>query len=164
MKTIIKRTTLETNKVKLVEIREATKDDLPSILALYAQRDMDNGQVLSFEQAEKIFAKMQIYPDCKVYVAITNNNKIIGTFALLIMDNLAHMGVPSGVIEDVVVHENWQREGVGKSMMRHAMKLCKQKNCYKLALSSNVKRKSAHKFYESLGFKIHGYSFIMDLQ
>ena len=31
------------------------------------------------------------------------NGEIVGTFALLIMDNLAHLGAPSGVVEDVVV-------------------------------------------------------------
>ena len=30
-------------------------------------------------------------------------NKVVGTFALLIMDNLAHCGTTSGIVEDVVV-------------------------------------------------------------
>lgn len=143
------------------EIVKAVKDDLPSILSLYAQRDMDNGQTLSLEQAESIFAKMQTYPDYKIYVAVAKN-EIIGTFALLIMHNLAHMGALSGVIEDVVVHEHWQGKGIGKNMMHFAMKLCEEKHCYKLVLSSNIKRKAAHEFYESLGFKKHGYSFSVE--
>lgn len=148
------------DKELAIKIREAVKSDLPFILALYAQPDMDNGQILSLKQAETVFAKMRTYPDYKIYVAVTNN-EIIGTFALLIMHNLAHKGALSGIVEDVVVHENWQGKGVGKSMMHHAMKLCKEKHCYKLVLSSNIKRKAAHKFYESLGFKQHGYSFAL---
>jgi GNAT superfamily N-acetyltransferase len=47
----------------------------------------------------------------------------------------------------------------GKQMMQFAMEQCKQAGCYKLMLSSNLKREAAHKFYESLGFQRHGYSF-----
>ena len=85
-----------------VDIREAKKDDLIDILNLYKQPDMDDGKVLSQEQAEKIFDRILSYPNYKVFVAIIDE-KIIGTFALAVMDNLAHMGAPSGLIEDVVV-------------------------------------------------------------
>lgn len=43
-----------------VTIREATVHDLPGILELYAQPDMDNGEVLSVEQAEAIFRRMSV--------------------------------------------------------------------------------------------------------
>lgn len=144
-----------------LEIREATDQDLPSILSLYAQPDMDDGKVLSPEQAHKIFVRMKGYPDYRVYVAV-DHEEVVGTFALLIMDNLAHMGSPSGVIEDVVVHLSWQGKGVGKQMMQFAMDRCRERCCYKVALSSNMKRKVAHHFYESLGFQKHGYSFVIE--
>ncbi len=117
--------------------------------------------LLSLERAEAIFGKMKNYPDYKVYVAIFRG-EVVGTFALLIMDNLAHMGVPSGVVEDVVVREGLQGQGIGKQMMGLAMDICRTKGCYKLALSSNLKRKAAHSFYESLGFEKHGYSFLVE--
>lgn len=145
-----------------VEIQEARDEDLPAILPLYAQPDVDNGKVLSIEQAQKIFARIKSYPEYRIYVAKTED-RIVGTFALLIMDNLAHMGAPSGIVEDVVVDPYWQGKGIGKQMMRFAIKRCKEMGCYKLALSSNIKRKAAHRFHESLGFKRHGYSFLIEL-
>jgi GNAT superfamily N-acetyltransferase len=48
-------------------------------------------------------------------------------------------------------------------MVRQAIELCRDKGCYKLALSSNSRRSRAHAFYESLGFKRHGYSFVAEL-
>jgi GNAT superfamily N-acetyltransferase len=56
-----------------------------------------------------------------------------------------------------------QGQGIGTSMMEYAIELCKEKGCYKAALSSNIKREAAHRFYESLGFKKHGYSYLIDL-
>ena len=142
-----------------LEVRAATEADLPSILALYVEVE-DHGRVLSIEQARSIYARMRSYPDYKVYVAILGGS-IVGTFALLIMDNL--MGAPSGVVEDVVVQGDWRGKGVGKQMMRFAMDRCRERGCYKLALSSNLKREAAHRFYDGLGFRRHGYSFVMEL-
>jgi ribosomal protein S18 acetylase RimI-like enzyme len=141
-----------------VHFREASKADLPDILRLLAQPDMDDGQVLSLAEAEQVFDRMARYPDYRIYIAI-RDDRIVGTFALLIMDNLGHQGAPSGVIEDVAVDPQCQGQGIGKAMVRHALRVCGEKGCYKVALSSNFKRERAHAFYESLGFARHGYSF-----
>jgi GNAT superfamily N-acetyltransferase len=144
-----------------IVIKEATKNDLPNILNLYATV-LDKGNILTLEAAENIFQKMQTYPNYKVYVA-ENDEEIIGTFALLIMDNLAHQGTPSGVVEDVAVLTDLQGQGIGKMMMKFALDKCREAGCYKMALSSNVRRNEAHAFYESLGFEKHGFSFLLEL-
>jgi len=138
--------------------REATKPDLPEVLRLYAQPDLDDEEVLALAEAERLFDRFARYPDYKLYVALCEG-QIVGTFALLIMDNLGHMGAPSAVIEDVAVDPAWQGRGVGKLMMKYALQVCGDKGCYKAALSSSLKRERAHAFYESLGFERHGYSF-----
>jgi len=145
-----------------IEIQEAKAEDLPAIFSLYAQPDIDNGKVLSAEEAQKIFTRIKCYPNYRIFVAKAKG-EILGTFALLIMDNLAHMGAPSGIVEEVAVHPNWQGKEIGKQMMEFAMNRCRKMGCYKLALSSNLKREAAHRFYESLGFQKHGYSFLVAL-
>jgi len=145
-----------------VEIRPARREDLAAILALYADLETD-GQVLDLPAAESIFARMQQYPNYAVYVAVAEG-QIVGSFELLIMDNLAHVGAPSGIVEDVVVHPAWRGQGIGKQMMAFALQQCRQAGCYKLALSSNRKREAAHRFYEALGFEKHGYSFVACLE
>ncbi len=140
-----------------VKIKIATIQDLPNILNLYATV-LDKGNILTLQDAEILFQKMQTYPNYKVYLA-ENEGEIVGTFALLIMDNLAHQGTPSGVVEDVAVRTDLQGKGIGKIMMEFALEKCREAGCYKMALSSNVKRNEAHTFYESLGFEKHGFSF-----
>jgi len=78
------------------------------------------------------------------------------------MDNLGHLGAPSAIIEDVAVDPALQGQGIGKEMMRYAIQLSAENGCYKVVLSSNLKRERAHAFYESLEFKHHGYSFRID--
>jgi len=146
-----------------IHCRGATQADLPGVLRLYGQPDLDDGKVLSLADAERIFDRMAQYPDYKIYVAACGD-RIVGTFALLIMDNLGHLGAPSGVIEDVAVDPGWQGQGIGRAMLQHALQVCASKGCYKAALSSNMSRERAHAFYDSLGFERHGYSFRVMLQ
>jgi GNAT superfamily N-acetyltransferase len=63
------------------------------------------------------------------------------------------------VIEDVAVDPAQQGRGIGRTRMTHAIEVCRSKGCYKVALSSNLRRDKAHAFYESLQFERHGYSF-----
>lgn len=146
-----------------VDIREAGESDLFAILALHSGLEIDKqADALSFERAKEIYKKIGLYPNYKIFVA-SIDEKVIGTFALLIMDNLAHNGSPSGIIEDVVVAVNMQNKGIGKAMMQFAMEKCREQGCYKAILSSNQNRLRAHQFYESLGFVRHGYSFSITL-
>ena len=144
-------------------IREADNRDLAGVLALYAQPELDDGVVLPLHDAERVFARFARYPDYTLYVA-EQRGRIVGSFALLIMDNLGHLGTPSAIVEDVVVGPVLHGRGVGRAMMRFAIERCRAKHCYKLALSSNAKREGAHAFYESLGFERHGYSFRIALE
>lgn len=145
----------------MLTIECATEADLPAILDLYLQAGIDDDAHLPLEQAKVIFARMRSYPNYHLYVA-RNESGAVGTFALLIMDNLGHLGACTGVVEDVAVHPAMQGQGVGKAMMEFAKEQCRKSGCYKLTLSSNLKRHSAHTFYQSLGFEQHGYSFVID--
>lgn len=141
-----------------VIVREADKRDLPGVLALYAQPELDDGKVLPAIDAERIFDRFARYPDYTLYVAELDG-RIVGTFALLIMDNLGHLGAPSAIVEDVAVGPVQHGRGIGRAMMAFAMERAKEKHCYKIVLSSNAKRERAHAFYEQIGFERHGYSF-----
>ena len=104
------------------------------------------------------FARIATYPDYAVYLA-EEDGVPVGTFSLLVMDNLAHGGAPEGVVENVVVAEGRRGRGIGRAMLRFAMDRCAGAGCYKLVLSSNVRREDAHRFYQDLGFVQHGLSF-----
>ena len=146
-------------------IREALGDDLPFVLALYAQPGMDNGHVLSLPKARQIFEQFKQYPNYRLFVACDGdkNAEVVGTYALLIMHNLAHCGTPSAIVEDVVVSQERRSQGIGAQMMAHAQDMAREAGCYKLVLSSNQKRERAHAFYGSLGFQRHGFSFVIEI-
>ena len=146
-----------------LHIRPAETEDLANVLALYAQPEFDDGEVLPVEEAARLHAKFARYPDYTLYVA-ERDGSIVGSFALLFMDNLGHRGAPSAIVEDVVVDPALQGQRIGEKMMRFAMEKCRAKGCYKLMLSSNARRERAHAFYEALGFERHGFSFRIVLE
>ncbi len=145
-----------------ITLRTAREADLPLILPLYGHLGMDDGSILTLEQARTILQRMQKYPDYQLFAAEAAG-EILGVFAMLIMDNLGHRGAPSALVEDVVVREDLRGRGIGRDMMQFAINRAREKGCYKLALSGHKNREEAHRFYESLGFQKHGCSFLVEL-
>jgi GNAT superfamily N-acetyltransferase len=142
-----------------VEIRDASDDDLPAILRILAESGIDGGESFTLEEARDHFARIRQRPGFRLLVAVVDGDTV-GTYALLIMEKLGKRGTPAGVVEDVAVLPSRQGQGIGRAMMEHAREACRGVGCYKLALSSNLRREDAHRFYDSLGFERHGFSFV----
>jgi GNAT superfamily N-acetyltransferase len=118
-----------------VEVREAAAEDIQQVLSVYKAAGLARCGQLNIEEAMAMHAKMAQYPNYHVFVA-EQDGEVVGTFALLIMDNLANGGVPSGIVEDVAVLPELQGQGIGKAMMRFAMERCRRDGCYKMMLST----------------------------
>jgi GNAT superfamily N-acetyltransferase len=141
-----------------IEIRDAKSSDLAGVLRVLADSGIDGGQSFTLEEAREHLERIRRWPNYRLIVAVADG-EIVGTYALMVIDKLGKRGIPAGLVEDVAVLPSMQGQGIGKAMMKHAIEECRKAGCYKVALSSNLKRGEAHRFYESLGFERHGYSF-----
>lgn len=146
-----------------VSIRRAIAADLPAVLSLMGQPDMDGDHVLSVSAAQAIFADISNHPHQEIYVALVEA-EVVGTFSPVIMNHLSHHGARLLIIEDVVVKTSRQGDGIGRQMMMFAVARAKQLKCCKIMLSSGIKPERAHAFYEHLGFHKHGFSFLLPLE
>lgn len=151
------------NGMLRVEIRRIRQADIPNVLDLLAQQDMDADVVLPEAEARDVLDRIVQRPDCHMHVAEADG-EIVGMFMLVIIQHLSHRGARSGIIEDVVVRTDRQGEGIGREMMAFAADLAKAAGCYKLMLSSGTGRASAHAFYEALGYERHGYSYLLRME
>ncbi len=139
----------------------ATEKDLFVLNNLYA--DMDCKPLMPQEKILEIWQQIQQVPDYYIYLAYLENI-IIGTFSLLFMPTMMHPGFyKSAILDSVAIHSNYRGKGWGTKMMQKALEISSDAGCYKVTLSSNLKRDRAHKFYYSLGFKQHGLSFSYQL-
>ncbi len=144
-----------------LRFRPANRADLPAILALYAHLGYPGETPLDDATAQATWDRISATPGYTIWL-VEESGQVIATYSLVILANLGHRGRPSAVVENVVVEPDRRGGGLGRAMMAHASDMCRKAGCYKLALSSNRRRTEAHRFYESLGFERHGYSFVID--
>ena len=144
-----------------LEINLASKKDLTVLNGLYA--DMNNKPLMSENEIIEIWQQIEKVPDYFIYLAYLNN-KAIGTFSLLFMPTMMHPDFhKSAILDSVTILSSYRGQGYGKQMMQKALKISADARCYKVTLSSNIKRDRTHKFYKSLGFQQHGWSFSYQL-
>jgi ribosomal protein S18 acetylase RimI-like enzyme len=59
---------------------------------------------------------------------------------------------PFALIENLVVSANYQREGIGKSMMDYLEAFCLEQNCSKIMLLTSSENRAARDFYSAMGY------------
>jgi GNAT superfamily N-acetyltransferase len=136
-----------------VQIRQAATDDVASILELYRHLLSHDDPAPEFEKLRRIWSSFVSNPAMTCLVAEIES-KAIGTCTIIIVPNLTRGGRPYALIENVVVHSNYQKKGIGRQMIEHAIEMARQANCYKIMLLSGADNKN-HAFYERLGFDRH---------
>ncbi len=144
----------------ILSIREATLEDLPQVMNLIGQSDMSPDNQLTERQAKDIFRQITRTPFHRLFVAELEN-QIVGTFALIVIQQLSHNGASLGVIEDIVVRSDLQGNGFGRQIMEFAAQEAQVLGCQKLTLSTGNARIKAHDFYESLGYRQDGIRFAL---
>jgi len=145
-------------------VRAATEADLPRVVELldqidesmYPRRD-DAGQAARLS----VFRRIAADPLQHLLVA-EDDGRTVGTVHLIVIRHFSRTCKPSGLLESMVVAEAYRRKGVGAALLREAQRLALEAGCYKLALSSNLARRGAHRFYSRLGWKRTHYGFSVE--
>jgi GNAT superfamily N-acetyltransferase len=145
-------------------VRAATQADLPRLLELLDQ--MDDSMYPRREGADEatrlsVFQEIAADPRQHLLVAETEG-RIVGTVHLIVIPHFSRSCKPSGLLESMVVDEAYRRKGVGAALLREVQRLAHEADCYKLALSSNLARRGAHRFYSRLGWKRTHYGFSLE--
>ena len=140
----------------MVTIREAKETDVPRILKLYQQLAMNPEEFESVmaepEFGQEMFHKMTELEGHHLLVAETDG-EVVGTTVLMILPGLAHGISHWGVVEFMVVDEEYRSQGIGQALMDHAADIAREAGCYKIMLGSNKKRIDAHRFYRKAGYE-----------
>lgn len=137
-------------------VRDAREADLPRIVRLLAQLSLDEpreepGPPLP-ERYQEAFREIEADPRQRLLV-IEAREQVVGAASLIIVPNLSHRGRPYAIVENVVVEAAERGAGHGELLMRYVVAEARRAGCYKLSLTSNKRRKDAHRFYQRLGFQ-----------
>ena len=135
-----------------ISIRSVKQDELSALLDLYKHLNPTDTPLPDASTLEKIWN--EILSDSKIncFVADWEGN-LIASCILVIVPNLTRGARPYGLIENVITHPDYRRQGVGKCLIHHALQSAWSHNCYKVMLLSGRQTKEVLQFYEKTGFK-----------
>jgi len=147
----------------MATVRLTKEADIPRILELYRQLAITPSQAEprpnpSPEACRRVLLEINASPGHELLVA-EDGGKVIGTVVLLIVPNLSHNARPWALVENVIIDRDHRQRGTGRLLMEYAVARAKEAGCYKIGLSSDKRRKEAHRFYRSLGFKAEAHGF-----
>jgi GNAT superfamily N-acetyltransferase len=145
-------------------IRTATRDDLPRLLALWAQLapPADHDTVAPSDVEHAAF-DIVLHDDHQHVLVLEHDGALVATLILMLIPNVTHNGRPYAIAELVVTDEAHRGHGHGETLMRHALDLARKARAYKLVLTSAAHRADAHRFYTRLGFRAASTGFRIDL-
>jgi GNAT superfamily N-acetyltransferase len=78
--------------------------------------------------------------------------RIVGTLQITFIRGLSRRGARRAQIEDVRVAGPHRGTGIGEQIVRAAIKIARDAGCSMVQLTTDKRRKDAHRFYERLGF------------
>jgi GNAT superfamily N-acetyltransferase len=139
-----------------VVIREAVFADLPGIIHVFMGDETgQHGDVWSDETQATYEAAMRaiLASDANTLFVVEQAGQIIGTFQVTLIPGLVARGRLRAKLESVHVRLEHRGQGLGSKMVVHALAFAKAKGAGMAELTSNKRRKDAHRFYEKLGFE-----------
>jgi N-acetylglutamate synthase-like GNAT family acetyltransferase len=143
-----------------VRVRTARESDLPDLAALYNELHLDSYGKLAVPRTRmrRAFRRLASDRHHRILVA-ERGGKVIGTLHLIVVPHLGHGLRPFGVVENVVVSASERSSGVGQALMAAVGEVARRAGCYKITLTSNVRRRRSHRFYARLGWRRTHYGF-----
>ncbi|MBX4889849.1 MULTISPECIES: GNAT family N-acetyltransferase [Rhizobium] len=148
-------------------IREARREDLPALVALFAADTLgghgDTTDAAAFADYARAYAVIEASPDQTLYVA-ERGSEVVGTFQTMLTTSLTGRGSSTMIIEAVQTRAEMRGRGIGTGMIEFAISEAKGRGVRLVQLTSNALRKDAHRFYERLGFKPSHLGFKMALK
>ncbi len=135
-------------------VREACEKDLSGLVTLYTFLN-SNTVTENLPKASEILQRMLSSGNIHLLVADCSGT-IAATVTVTIIDSLTHSLRPYALVEHVVTHPDFRRQGMSGALLSYAEKLAESKSCYKLMLITGQQSETVHRLYQKAGYKSEG--------
>ncbi|WP_330458785.1 GNAT family N-acetyltransferase [Streptomyces sp. NBC_00820] len=136
-----------------LEIRRATEDDVPAIVAMLADDPLGALRESPDDLTPYLAALKRLDADPNQHLVVAvRDGRVIGTLQLTLIPGLARKGATRALIEAVRVHADERGSGLGGRLVQWAIDTAQRLGCHMVQLTSDKSRTDAHRFYERLGF------------
>jgi len=127
------------------------QDEVDQLLLLYKHLNPDDPD-LNINEIQNHWNEIISDPFMKIIVA-EHEGKIISSCVLVLIRNLTRGARPYGLIENVVTHSAYRKQGYGRLVLQKSIEIAKEHNCYKVMLMTSSRMEGTHRFYEDCGLK-----------
>ena len=135
--------------------RRATRDDLPTIVALIAddqigrtREDLSTPPNAAYVEA---FAAIQ-RDENQILAVAEQDGAVIGCLQITFIPGISRQGMWRGNIESVRVAKELRGQGIGRAFFEWAIAQCRMRGCKLVQVTTDKRRSDASRFYQSLGF------------
>lgn len=141
-------------------IRDARREDLPRIIAMLAD-DLLADDLLGAARedpegppaATYVVALDDILSDPRnAQIVAELDGEVVGTMQITFIPNLSRSGAERGQLEGVRVARPHRAQGIGRVLLKEAIRRCQEQGCQLIQLTTDKTRGEAVSYYESLGF------------
>ncbi|KOR90182.1 GNAT family N-acetyltransferase [Paenibacillus solani] len=132
--------------------RSIERNELPKLLQLYKHLHEQDPELEFDDQLDQLWEEI-LKDDYMKIIVVEQDGELVATCVLNILKNLTRHARPYALIENVVTHQDYRRQGLGRLLMNQAIEIARQRNCYKVMLLTGQKGEEIHLFYQSLGFR-----------
>lgn len=154
-------------ETEAVTIRKAGHDDVPAIIAMFANDSLgghgDTTDPVALPGYMAAFRRIEQSPNETLHVAV-KGGEVVGTFQTLITTTLTGRGGSSMIVEAVHTRADCRGQGIGEAMIRFCLEEARRQGLRQVQLTSNAKRTDAHRFYGRLGFEASHIGFKLKLK
>ena len=138
-----------------LNIRDASVDDLPDIVALLVADALGRQREASSLPLDarylKAFKAVQQDANQRLLVGVIDA-RVMACLQLSFIPGLSRLGAWRGQIESVRISSDYRGQGLGHVIFQWAIEACRERGCSLIQLTTDKRRADATRFYESLGF------------
>jgi GNAT superfamily N-acetyltransferase len=133
-------------------IRLIRADELPDLLNLYRHLHPDDSVLPLSGDLERKWQQILSHPHLH-YLVADSAGRMMATCTLTLIPNLTRAARPYALIENVVTHPDFRRQGVGTRLLQAALALAWTQDCYKVMLMTGRTDAGTLRFYQQAGFE-----------
>src|SRR5579883_3596009 len=130
--------------------RKVRPDELPALLSLYRHLHPNDPEIAP-DEVSSLWDRIQSDSGL-FYFGGDVGGKLVSTCTLAVIPNLTRNARPYGLIENVVTHPDYRRQGLATRLLQHALQVAWDEGCYKVMLMTGSKEEATLRFYEGAGF------------
>ena len=137
-----------------MHIREAVPSDAADLMDLYRNHLTRHPPEEDPARAEweAMLAGFNADPGYHLLVGEVDGRAVCSV-TVVVIRNLTHGLRPYAVIENVVTHADFRKQGLASRLLEAAVSIARDAGCYKVMLMTGSKQESTLQFYRNNGFR-----------